>query len=123
MSAAARFQNGRRPSVDEEDAVADGVQHARRPLALGGDRERCRLRRLEPAALGVEARVPVGGAHQRDQPLDDLELLRRELGSAVITWTTPTTFPSCLTGTIIAARVGGGPSSGSFRNVPSPSTS
>ena len=29
---------------------------------------------------------------------------------AVITWTTPTTFPSCLTGTIIAACVGGGPS-------------
>jgi hypothetical protein len=40
-----------------------------------------------------------------------------------MTWTTPTTLPSCLTGAIIAARVGGGPSSGSFRKVPSRSTS
>ncbi len=42
---------------------------------------------------------------------------------SLISWTTPTTRPSCLTGSIIAARVPGGPVSGTLRTVPSRSTS
>ena len=66
--------------VDEEDALADCVEDVRGLLALGRDGARRRLGGFEPEPLGVQARVPLGRAHQGDEPLDDLELLGRELG-------------------------------------------
>ena len=61
--------------VDEEDAVADRLEDAARPAPARRRRRRRRLGRLEPPALGVEARVADGGGHLRDEALDELELL------------------------------------------------
>ena len=68
-------------AVDEEDAVADGVEHVRGLLALGRDRARRRLGGLEPPLLLLQARVAHGRRHLLHEPVDELELVVRVLGA------------------------------------------
>ena len=69
--------------VEQEDPVADSLEHARGVLALGGGRlgagAGCRL---ALRAL-VQQRVAHGGGHQADQALGELEVLRPVLEALV----------------------------------------
>ena len=72
------FQRRTTPSpVEEEDPVADGVEHAGGLLALRGHCAGRRLGCLQAPALLLKTRVSNGRRHLRDQPLEDLELLAR----------------------------------------------
>jgi hypothetical protein len=68
-------------AVDEEDAVADRVEHVRRLLALGGDRARRGLGRLELTLLRLQACVAHCRRHLADEAVDELEVLARVLGT------------------------------------------
>ena len=61
--------------VDEEDPVADGLEDMRGLLAFSGDGTRSRLGSLEPQAFLVKARVSDGGAHLRDEPVEEVEVV------------------------------------------------
>ena len=125
----------RRSSL-EEDAVAHRLENLRRVLALGRERPRSRLglgelRRLHlraHAGRGLGLSTPRADARSHAAPswhesLDEAQLRDRVGRCSLITCTTPTTAPSCLTGTIIADCVGVDAESEILRTFPSPSTS
>ena len=64
-------------AVEQEDAVADGIEHLRGLLPLGCGSPRRSLRSLEAAPVFLEPRVANGRGHLGDQALDELELLLR----------------------------------------------